>query len=114
METDRKVHFQKNKKKKKKKKEKKEKKQSRRAFSVRIVNKQRNGLRVTRAINHPSRGGKENFTSFLFWSLNIFFSHEYESSLLVYVAGQVFMTCLDGGDKKGEQRGVEQCRLKIS
>ena len=51
-----------------------------------LVNKQRNGLRDTYAIN-PSRGGKENFTSSLLWSLNIFFSHEYESSLLVHVAG---------------------------
>ena len=37
-----------------------------------LVNKQRNGLRDTHAIN-PSRGGKENFTSSLCWSLNIFF-----------------------------------------
>ena len=58
----------------------------RRALSVLLVNRQRNGLRVTHDIN-PSCG-KENFTSLLFWSLNIFFSHVYEFSLLVQVVGE--------------------------
>ena len=58
--------------------QKKKKKKSRRASSVILVNKQRIGLRVTHDID-PSCG-KESFTSFLFWSLNIYFFPMYMNS----------------------------------